>query len=110
MNQLTENELNEQAINAFLKKCNKEDIMQEHLYTAIHNDEVELVENLLKNKNVRSNHNQNTPISLSFELGLSNIVQLLWKDKMVKSTLKKDELEIFHELTKQDIKNKVSSF
>ena len=103
-------EIENKAINSFLKKCGKEEIMQEHFYSAIENNNIESVIFLLKNENVISNHYMNNPIYLSNESGHYDIVQLLWNDKCVKNTLKIDKPNLYEQLIKQDINNKVREF
>jgi hypothetical protein len=35
---------------------------------------------------------------------------LLWNDQRVKNSLKKDDLELYNKLVKEDIKNKIETF
>ena len=47
----------------------------------------------------------NTPISEAFKNQHNHIVDFLWSLKIVKETLKKDNLELYNILQKQDVKN-----
>ena len=52
----------------------------------------------------------NLPIRNASKKGYIDIVKLLFNDKRVKDTLQKNNLELYNELIKQNIKNKVSEF
>lgn len=46
----------------------------------------------------------------SFNNKYINIVKLLWRDERVKNSLKNDDDELYNELIKQDISNKIELF
>lgn len=46
----------------------------------------------------------------SFNNEYVNIIKLLWKDERVKSSLKNDDDELYEELIKQDISDKIEGF
>ena len=77
-----------------------------------HHGHIEIIKLLLKDKRVDPSDYNNWAIrgtaaseKLSFE-----ILDLLWNDTRVKTTLKNNNLELYNKLVEQDIKNKVSEF
>jgi hypothetical protein len=71
---------------------------------------VELVEILLNDPRVNPSVNKNLPLRLAYKQENREIVFLLWNDIRVKNTLQKDHPNIYEELKKQDIQDKISQF
>jgi hypothetical protein len=69
-----------------------------------------IVELLLKDKRVDPSFNSNRCIIMCSDDGNLEIVDLLWKDKRVKDTLQNDYKELYDQLIKKDIKNKIELF
>lgn len=75
---------------------------------AAQHDHIEIVKLLLNDKRVDPSDNENLAISLA--KGNDEIVHLLWKDKRVKNTLDFDDPELYNELIRFNIKEKVENF
>ena len=58
---------------------------------------------------VKSDDN-NYIIRFAYNEGYLDIVNLLWQDQRVKDTLENDDKELYNELIKNDIKDKVEDF
>ena len=71
---------------------------------------IDIVKLLLKDKRVSPSDHHNDAIDLASENGHINIIKLLWSCKSVKNTLNKNNLILYNQLIKQDIKNKISKF
>ena len=74
------------------------------------NNLLDIVELLLKNKNVNPADSSNEAITFACISGNYNAIALLWNDIRVKNTLKIDNLMLYNKLVKEDIKNKVGKF
>ena len=83
---------------------------QKEFKIAIENNDINKVKILLKNKKVDPSEYNNLAIRTAAYKGYFDIVNLLWNDKRVKNTLKKDNLPLYNQLIKEDIKNKVIKF
>jgi ankyrin repeat protein len=79
------------------------------LNTAAKRGYLEIIK-LLLNLNLSPILECNTPISEAFKNQHNHIVDFLWSLKIVKETLKKDNLELYNILQKQDVKNKIEQF
>ena len=71
---------------------------------------IDIVKLLIKDERVNINSCNNTPIINALKSGHTEIVHLLWNDKRVKSSLKKDNIKLYNKLIKQQIKNTVEQF
>ena len=91
--------------------------------TASRNGNYECVKLILKNSKVNPSAKKNDAISRAYTNGKSQynilggnhepynkIVELLWYDKRVRSTLKNDYEELFFELNSKYLNNKINSF
>jgi hypothetical protein len=70
---------------------------------------VELVKILIKKIKFPEDEN-NYAILKSYEKNYVEMTNILWNDKRVKSTLQKDNLELYNKLTIENIKNKTINF
>ena len=77
---------------------------------ASENGNTDIVKLLLNDKRVDPSNGNNYAIRWAFESNHTNVVNLLWKNKKVKSTLQKDNLDLYNELIQQDLQNKVFYF
>ena len=84
--------------------------IQEKFYKAIKNNDINNVELLLKNEKINPSKDNNYAVQLASENGHIDIVNLLWQDQRVKDTLKVDDKELYNELIKNDIKDKIEDF
>jgi hypothetical protein len=70
----------------------------------------EIISLLLKYEEVDPSDELNYAISLAHSQNHTKIISLLLNDKRVKNTLKKDNVDLYNQLTKLDIKEKVENF
>ena len=84
--------------------------IQEKFYKTIKNNDINNVELLLKNEKINPSKDNNYAVQLASENGHIDIVNLLWQDQRVKDTLKVDDKELYNELIKNDIKEKIEVF
>ena len=78
---------------------------------AAKNGHVKVVELLLKDKRVNpADYCNNAIINSYINHNYNYITHLLWNDLRVKNSLEKDDLLLYNELTKKDIKSKLSEF
>jgi ankyrin repeat protein len=71
---------------------------------------IEVIKLLLKQKGIKINTCENYAIVNAFINKHTSIVNLLWQYEIIKNTLKKDKKELYNNLIKQDIKNKIETF
>jgi hypothetical protein len=71
---------------------------------------INLIQLLITDFNVNPSICYNGAIRTAYGNNSLDIIELLWKDKRVKKTLKNDDENLYEILIKQDIKNKISSF
>jgi hypothetical protein len=71
---------------------------------------IDIVSFLLKDQNITPSDELNHAIQYAFEGNHTNVVELLWKDKRVKSTLNSDNSFLYNQLITKEIKNKITSF
>lgn len=69
-----------------------------------------IVNLLLSDNRVNPEDNENTAIKLAYEYEHFDIVDLLWKYERVRKNLENDHKELYDELIKQDISNKIEGF
>ena len=85
--------------------------IQIKFYKAIKNNDINNVKLLLKDKRVNPSDYNNVSIIKASEKKYFNIINILWKDKRVKTSLKEDCFELYEILIKKDkIKEKVEVF
>ena len=75
----------------------------------IEQNDIENIKLILKDKVFDPSDNENIAISLAKEKNY-NIVYLLWEDKRVKNTLGFDDPELYNELIRLYIKEKIEAF
>jgi hypothetical protein len=78
--------------------------------TAAESGCLEIVRLLLNDPRVDPSDSSNYAIKLAHHNSATETVELLWSDQRVKDTLKKDKIELYNQLMKEDIKNKISEF
>ena len=71
---------------------------------------LDIVKLLLEDSRVDPSDDNNYAIKLAHKNKYTNIVEILWNEKCVKNTLKQDNLELYNNLMRKDIKNKVDEF
>ena len=72
--------------------------------------EIDIVKLLLNDKRVNPSINANIAIKMAFQNKHFDIVNILWQDQRVKDALKIDDKELYNELIKNDIKDKIEDF
>ena len=89
---------------------NKLRILLNVFYVSIKNNNIENINFFLNNSRFNPAINRNNGIRMAADNELYNIVNLLWQDQRVKDTLKVDDKELYNELIKNDIKEKIEVF
>lgn len=80
------------------------------IYKAAINGHIDIVKFLLNDNKTNPSFNGNFTIRICSDLGKTEVVDILWSSKYVKNTLAKDCTELYNDLNKRDIKNKVNEF
>ena len=83
---------------------------QEEFNDAVKRNRIKIVKLLIKDKNVDPSYCSNSAICNSFYRGYTDIIDFLIKDSRVKNTLKNDNLEIYNNLLKFVVQNKIGEF
>ena len=96
--------LNEPRINITAEQINQAICM------ASFNGFYEIVTSLLSKKNINPAYDKNYSIIYASYNKHNDVVELLWKYKIVKNTLKNDNIELYNKLIKKDIGSKVREF
>lgn len=91
-------------------RFNPDDNNNEALLVAAREDHFDVVKLLLNDSRVNPADCENRAIRTDFKNRNTNIIKLLWTDQRVKNTLKNDDIKLYNELTKKDIKKKVIEF
>ena len=65
---------------------------------------------LLQYNKIDPSHDSNMSINCAYERDHFNIVNLLWKDNRVKNTLQQDNANLYNQLIKKEVQNKVNKF
>jgi hypothetical protein len=71
---------------------------------------IKIVKLLLNDSRVNPSSLFNASISNAVSNKHSEVVKLLWRDPRVKNTLLDDDIELYHKLKNDDIKNKIRDF
>jgi ankyrin repeat protein len=71
---------------------------------------IDIINLLLKYKNVDPSSKNNISILYANDNGYKNITYLLWNDSRVKNSLKNHSLKLYKELTILNVKNKLGNF
>ena len=89
---------------------NKLRILLNVFYVSIKNNNIENINFFLNNSRFNPATNRNNGIRMAADNELYNIVNLLWQDQRIKDTLENDNKELYNELIKNDIKDKIEDF
>jgi ankyrin repeat protein len=71
---------------------------------------LDIVKLLIKDSRVDPSSCHNHAIQYAFKNKRHNIVELLWRDKRVHKYLEKDNVNLYNQLTQQDVKLKINNF
>jgi ankyrin repeat protein len=80
------------------------------LYIAATQGHIDIVKLLLNDPRINPAMDNNLTTRHIVGYNQPEILELLWGNEKIKSTLQQDDYELYSELTKQDIKNKISEF
>ena len=92
------------------KRVNPSDRNNWAIQLASQNGYFDIFKLLLEDNRVDPSDKNNCAIILASHNGHVAIVNLLWQDQRVKDTLKVDDKELYNELIKNDIKEKIEVF
>ena len=92
------------------KEVNPADDNNKAIVLASRSGHFDIVKLLLNDKRVNPSDCYNSSIIAASDIGYFDIVNLLWQDQKVKDTLKIDDKELYNELIKNDIKDKIEDF
>ena len=91
-------------------RVNPGDYYNSAIIEASKNGHYDIVKLLLNHPKVNPADYYNSAIRYASRVGHYNIVNLLWQDQRVKNTLEKYNKELYNELVKKDIKEKIGIF
>ena len=77
---------------------------------AAFNGFIPMIKLLLSDKCLNPSLNDNYAIIVAYKKDHNEIVELLWQNKRVKDTLKKDNLDLYNKLITKDIQYKIEGF
>ena len=83
---------------------------KDYFIYAIKTNDIFYMKLLIKKERVDPSFSDNYPIRLAFKKGYVDSIDLLWKDNRVKKSLKLRYTQIYNELMKVEVENKLVSF
>jgi hypothetical protein len=83
---------------------------QQKFISAVENLDLKKIIKLINEEDVNPESNENWAINYAFVNNKMDVVHLLWKNRAIKNTLRKNYNNIYSHMTKLDIQNKVNDF